>query len=118
MDRQENSEPLCALADIGDQGKEVRTQGLAGPEYLMLFRRNGQLSAWRNVCPHQGRALNWAPDQFLFSSDGLLVCAHHGASFELEGGQCVTGPCMGGGLTRVPVFVEDGRVYLGLSTTS
>jgi nitrite reductase/ring-hydroxylating ferredoxin subunit len=47
-----------------------------------------------------------------------LVCAHHGASFELEGGQCVTGPCMGGGLTRVPVFVEDGRVYLGLSTTS
>lgn len=104
--------PLCAEIDIGEEGKEVRLEGETGPEWVMLFRRDGRLSAWRNVCPHQGRALNWAPDRFLFSDKGQLVCAHHGAAFELEQGRCVGGPCLGAYLTPVPVTVRDGKVYL------
>lgn len=104
--------PLCALSDIGESGKEVRIEGDAGPQWLMIFHRDGALTAWRNVCPHQGRALNWAPDRFLFSPEGLLVCAHHGASFELPGGECLAGPCRGARLTPVAVRVDDGRVYL------
>jgi len=106
------SQPLCALSDVGEGGKEVRIEGEAGPQWLMLFHRNGALTAWRNVCPHQGRALNWAPDRFLFSPDGLLVCSHHGASFDLAGGECVAGPCKGAQLAPLAIEVEDGQVYL------
>lgn len=112
MNGQHSNESLCALADIGESGKEVRIDGEGGPQWLMLFHREGELTAWRNVCPHQGRALNWAPGQFLFTDTGLLVCTHHGASFSLPAGECVSGPCQGAKLTAVPVTVKDGRVYL------
>lgn len=104
---------LCALSEIGEKGKEVCVDGPEGRRWLMVFHRGGRLTAWRNVCPHQGRSLNWAPDQFLFSPEGLLVCSHHGASFELPGGRCVAGPCVGARLTMVPVTVEDGWVLIG-----
>ena len=104
--------PLCRLADIGEAGKELRVDGAGGPQWLMLFNRDGAVSAWQNVCPHQGRALNWAPDRFLFSDEGLLVCAHHGASFELPGGRCVSGPCEGAHLKPVAIRIENDHVYL------
>lgn len=71
---------------------------------LVLLRRGGRLQAWLNVCPHAGRRLDWAPGKFLVSN-GLLVCAAHGASFELEQGRCVAGPCKGASLAPVTVVV-------------
>ena len=110
-----DSSRLCALADVGEGGKELCIEGSSGPEWLMLFHREGELTAWRNVCPHQGRALNWAPDKFLFSNEGHLVCSHHGATFELPAGRCLSGPCEGASLTPVDVHIEDGWVCLGSS---
>lgn len=72
----------------------------------------GQLRAWLNVCPHAGRRLDWAPGQFLRSKEGLLVCAVHGASFELAGGECVAGPCRGERLREVAVDCVDGELRL------
>lgn len=113
MNQETQPEPaLCALREIGEHGKEVLIEGETGPRWLMLFHREGELTAWLNVCPHQGRALNWAPDQFLFEPNGRLVCSHHGASFELPAGLCVDGPCKGDRLTPVAVEVRDGQVYL------
>lgn len=108
-----DNEPLCAVSDIGPEGREARVEDDAGPRWLMLFHRDGELSAWQNVCPHQGRALNWAPNRFLFSAEGHLVCSHHGATFELSAGECVAGPCRGARLKPVDITVRDGRVYLG-----
>lgn len=79
-------------------------------ESLILHRRGDRVLAWLNVCPHAGRRLDWAPGRFLVSKDGLLVCAAHGASFELEGGTCVAGPCRGESLRAVPVRVQGGQV--------
>ncbi len=64
------------------------------------------------MCPHAGRRLDWSPGQFLKSREGQLVCAAHGASFELENGLCVAGPCRGDALRAVPVEVRDGQVWL------
>ena len=60
------------------------------------------LQAWLNCCPHQGRRLDYAPGKFLIHK-GQLVCAAHGATFELEEGLCVGGPCRGEHLTSVAV---------------
>lgn len=104
---------LLALERIEDGGfAEVEAPVDGAPESLILFRDGSQVRAWRNVCPHAGRRLDWAPGRFLRSKDGLLVCAAHGASFELGGGLCVAGPCRGESLQTVPVDVRDGEVIL------
>lgn len=89
---------------------EVTLDGDA--ESLILHREGNAVRAWLNICPHAGRRLDWAPGQFLKSKDGLLVCAAHGASFELQRGDCVAGPCRGEALRAVSVEVRDGQVWL------
>ncbi|KFN42036.1 hypothetical protein N787_04510 [Arenimonas metalli CF5-1] len=75
------------------------------PQSLVLRRHGDQLKAWLNICPHAGRRLDWAPGRFLVDQ-GRLVCAAHGASFEMEHGQCVAGPCKGASLVAVAVTVD------------
>ena len=101
---------LDALVDGGFAESEAVVDGDA--ESLILYRDGDQVRAWLNICPHAGRRLDWAPGQFLKSREGLLVCAAHGASFELARGDCVAGPCRGEALRAVAVEVRDGAVLL------
>lgn len=81
-------------------------------ESVLLYRDGERVRAWLNVCPHAGRRLDWSPGRFLRSKDGGLVCAVHGATFELAAGECVAGPCRGAFLRAVPVEVRDDAVWL------
>ena len=104
---------LSALNDIADGGfAEVEAMIDGDAESLVLYRLGDEVRAWLNVCPHAGRRLDWAPGQFLKSKDGYLVCAAHGASFELDRGDCIAGPCRGDALRAVQVQVRDGEVWL------
>ena len=104
---------LSALNDIADGGfAEVEATIDGDAESLVLYRLGDEVRAWLNVCPHAGRRLDWAPGQFLKSKDGHLVCAAQGASFELDRGDCVAGPCRGDALRAVQVQVRDGEVWL------
>lgn len=104
---------LLALPELQDGGfAEVEAVIDGDAESLILHRDGDRVRAWLNVCPHAGRRLDWAPGQFLKSKDGLLVCAAHGASFELVNGDCVAGPCRGESLRAVAVRVRDGQVFL------
>jgi len=103
---------LCQLADIPDGGAFEATAEIAGErESLLLLRAGERVQAFYNICPHAGRALNWAPGRFLVES-GLLICAAHGASFSIPEGRCVMGPCRGASLREVAVRVEAGQVRL------
>lgn len=83
-------------------------------ESLLIYRdATGDVRAFLNVCPHAGRRLDWAPGKFLRTKDGQLVCAAHGASFDLANGECTAGPCRGERLRGVDVHCEDGDVRLG-----
>lgn len=83
-------------------------------ESLILLREDAQVRAWLNVCPHAGRRLDYAPGAFLLTPAGLLMCAVHGATFELPGGECVGGPCVGARLRAVHVRVSaDGVLAFG-----
>lgn len=73
--------------------------------FLVATRHEDRARVWLNVCPHQGRPLNWAPNQFLKDEHGNLVCAAHGAVFEPDSGVCIAGPCHRAALT--PVSIED-----------
>ncbi len=105
---------LIALADIADGDfAEVEATLDGDAESLILYRDGDHVRAWLNVCPHAGRRLDWAPGKFLKSREGLLVCAAHGASFELGEGLCVAGPCRGSHLRAIAVSVVGDEVLLG-----
>lgn len=101
---------LCRLEDIPDGGVLGIEHAL--PESgapVILTRRGDRVRAFHNECPHAGRRLDWAPGRFLFEGS-LLVCAAHGATFALDTGAGVGGPCRGAGLRAVAVQVIDGDV--------
>jgi len=105
--------PLIALERIDDGGfAEVEACVDGDHESLVLYREGDTVRAWLNICPHAGRRLDWAPGQFLKSKAGDLVCAAHGASFSLDNGECVAGPCKGDRLRTVAVQVIAGQVVL------
>ncbi|MFP7722157.1 Rieske (2Fe-2S) protein [Lysobacter sp. A3-1-A15] len=119
MDSLNNSEsqaprtPLVTLERLADGAfAEVEVVLDGDAESLVLYRDGDAVRAWLNICPHAGRRLDWAPGQFLKSREGLLVCAAHGASFQLVDGVCVAGPCRGEALRAVPVDVREGAVWL------
>jgi len=103
---------LCKVSDVTESGREFRVSGGGGAYYVMLFRVGEKVLAYQNVCPHRFLSLSWAPDRFMIGEDGLLVCPHHGAAFELEHGECVQGPCVGDRLFPVRIRIESDEVWL------
>ena len=108
-----NAEPLLSLEALADGALAEAGAVLGGDaESLILYRDGEVVRAWLNVCPHAGRRLDWAPGKFLKSREGHLVCAVHGATFELGNGNCIAGPCRGDALRSIAVQVRDGQVVL------
>lgn len=96
---------LIRLAELPPEGLSEIELPVDGELQSIVLRRSGdQVQAWLNICPHAGRRLDYAPGQFLLDQ-GRLVCAAHGASFELDRGTCVAGPCRGASLVPLTVSV-------------
>ena len=90
---------------------ELQSDDDGRPLFLVGTRYQGQPRIWMNSCPHQGRPLNWAPNRVLNDEEGRLVCAAHGAVFELEGGRCVSGPCQNAELRSIDLIENEGEVH-------
>ena len=110
---------LCQLDDIEDgQAKGFTlSDGPGGegpdPREIFVVREDGRVFGYLNSCPHLGTPLNWDGDRFISDDSGLILCATHGALFEIEDGDCVSGPCAGQALEAVPVALDaQGRVVL------
>jgi nitrite reductase/ring-hydroxylating ferredoxin subunit len=101
---------LCSRELAEGAFREVALEAEGRPVWLVVTRHKGTPKAWLNVCPHAGRALNWAPDRFLTDDQGRLVCSAHGAVFEPGNGSCVAGPCRGAALTAIDVVEREGAV--------
>jgi nitrite reductase/ring-hydroxylating ferredoxin subunit len=109
---QDDSKLLCRLEDIPEgNAKAVDVDSSTGGFSLVLLRRGAQVFAYHNECPHAGRRLDWSPGKFLVK-DGVIICAAHGAMFDVASGACLGGPCRNG-LARVPVLVDAESVRLG-----
>lgn len=101
---------LCALDEIPDGGCKGFDDGTAASVFAV---RQGQLVyVYRNCCPHAHTPLNWMPDRFLNREKTHIICATHGALFNLASGECVAGPCNGQYLTRIDSEIRDGEVWV------
>ncbi len=103
---------LGALADIPDGGARGYPPAPGGFTGLFAIRRGEQVFVYVNSCPHVGLPLEMQPDRFLDRKGERIICAAHGARFQVEDGLCVSGPCMGDALEAVPARVVDGQVLV------
>ena len=103
-------EHICNLDDIEhESAREFQKDG----QPIVVAKFDGQVHAYINWCPHLGIELNFMPDQFLDSDGEFLMCANHGALFEIDSGHCLSGPCSGDALMKIEVAIIDGQVCLG-----
>ena len=103
---------LCRLSDIPDGASRGFGPALGGFTGLFAVRRGDAVFVYVNACPHVGAALDRAPDRFLTADGTRIACGAHGAQFEIEGGVCVHGPCIGDWLEAVPVRIVGGVVLV------
>lgn len=101
---------LCALADLADPG----AKGFGFREGSALFagfvvRRGAEVAGYVDSCPHAGWPLASLDGRYLTRDGAHLLCAGHGALFDLAGA-CVAGPCYGQRLAPWPVTVSEGEV--------
>ncbi len=105
------SSAICRLEEIPDGGAiAADIDSSTGGFSLILLRQGDRVFAYHNECPHAGRRLDWAPGKFLVK-DGAVICAAHGATFDVASGAVLAGPCRNG-LAPVPLQVRDGLVRL------
>ena len=109
---------LCHL----DQLAERRATGFDpfsnGRPSVFVVKKDSALYAYRDLCPHYGDTqLPWKKDEYLDRAGDVIVCAAHGARFDIESGKCISGPCLGQSLTAVTLHVSnDGCVTAELDS--
>jgi nitrite reductase/ring-hydroxylating ferredoxin subunit len=103
------------LQDIDDPGcREFSIGDGDWPFRGFVVRQGDAVYAYENTCAHVGHPLNWVPNSFLTKDNTAIICASHGATFDIHSGVCFRGPCVGKRLQAVPVQVRDGIVYVSL----
>lgn len=106
------------LSEIEDPGCREFTIGHGEwPFKGFVVRRGDKVYAYQNLCRHAGHPLNWQPDSFLTEDKRQIICASHGAIYEIGSGICVAGPCPGEKLRAVEVEVRGDDVVVKGPTT-
>jgi nitrite reductase/ring-hydroxylating ferredoxin subunit len=103
---------LCPLAELPDGVSRGFGPAPGGFTGLFAVRQGERVFVYVNSCPHIGLPLNWNPDKFLAADGSRIICANHGAEFMIDDGFCLSGPCRGAWLERVPVTIEDGLIQV------
>ena len=109
---------LGNITDIADgQAKGFDPSG-SGQDSLFVVRKGEQLYAYRDICPHYGStSLPWRRHQYLDASSQYIVCAAHGALFDIQDGVCLRGPCVGESLKKIELEVlPNNEIWVDLIT--
>ncbi len=104
---------VCRLDEIDDPGSKEFCIGEGDwPFKGFVVRQGDEVYAYQNFCMHAGHPLNWRPDGFLTGDGSRIICASHGAIYEIRSGECVSGPCPGKKLRPVNVEVRNDEVIV------
>jgi nitrite reductase/ring-hydroxylating ferredoxin subunit/Fe-S cluster biogenesis protein NfuA len=91
---------------IAEVAESKPTRVMTDGSDVLVIRREGQVFAYRNVCPHQGMPL----DDGMLSADGTLTCPWHGLEFDVCSGECKNEPMVQ--LEPLPVKIHESRVWI------
>ena len=101
------------LADLSDPGcREFKIGSGEWPFRGFVVRQGQDVYAYQNFCMHAGHPLNYKQDSFLTRDGTRIICASHGALYEIDSGVCVAGPCPGKKLRAIAVEARDGKIFV------
>lgn len=105
---------LCRLGDIPDGASRGFDPHGEGRDTVLVVRQGEKVHGWHDGCPHYGiTPLAWRKDAYLNADGTRIVCAAHGAQFDIATGVCTLGPCLGQGLRRIGlVLTPDNNIYM------
>lgn len=104
---------VCRLDDLAH--RECREFSIGEGDWPFkgfVVRDGDKVHAYQNYCVHAGHPLNWSPDVFLTPDKDKIICASHGAVYDIASGLCTGGPCRGKSLRRVDCKIEGGEVLV------
>ena len=102
---------ICMMEDVPE--REARSFETSDGDNIFVTQRDGAFYAYQNVCPHLQTELEFLENQFLDQDGEYIQCSTHGALFEVETGECISGPCLGDKLEKVNISVHsDGGIYI------
>jgi len=79
-------------------------------EECFVVNHGGKLYAYVNRCRHVPMSMDWIDNQFMTEDKQYILCATHGACYEPDTGECVSGPPVGQSLVAVPLSVDGDEV--------
>ena len=101
------------LDELGDpDSREFRIGDGDWPFKGFVVRQGDSVFAYHNHCKHLGHPMNWQPDSFLTKDRANIICSSHGATYEIDTGLCIAGPCLGKSLRALPVEIRDGVIFV------
>ena len=93
--------------------REARAFDTDDGRTIFITQRDGAYYAYNNLCPHLQTELEFLENQFLDRDGEFIECSTHGALFDVESGECISGPCQGDFLEKVKIDVHsDGGIYI------
>ena len=113
MSGEQQEVAVGTLDELNDPGcREFRIGDGDWPFKGFVVRQGESVHAYQNFCVHVGHPLNWKPNEFLTEDGTKIICASHGALYDIASGDCVGGPCRGKTLRRVHCEVREGTVFV------
>jgi nitrite reductase/ring-hydroxylating ferredoxin subunit len=105
---------LCQGAALAEGQSRGFDPWREGRDTVFLVRYKGVVAGWRDACPHYGDTpMAWRKDAYLNGDATRIVCAAHGAQFDIASGACTLGPCLGQSLTRIDlVITTEQDIYI------
>lgn len=90
----------------------IDTTGIKADGFI--FRKDGELHSYRNLCPHYPLPLDYDDAEFFDHEEQYIMCRNHWALFEPKTGHCVSGPCEGACLKKFEVSEENGKIRVDI----
>lgn len=106
---------IAAVNDIADPGSKGLNVDHDGTKLeLFIVKKDSNITVYRNSCPHTLGPLDWTPNEFLDMNNQYIMCANHGALFEINTGLCIYGPCKAQSLKALPFTIKNNQICLQL----
>ena len=102
------------VARVGElhhgETKKFVLQWCGREEECFLVNHGGSLYAYVNRCCHVPMSMDWIENRFMTEDKQYILCATHGACYQPDTGECVSGPPFGKFLTPVPLTISGQEV--------
>ena len=99
---------LCSTQAIAEGSAKGFNLNGGHTDTFFVVRKNNRFFAYLDICPHyNSTTLPWKRHEYTDVAGEHIVCAAHGALFNIETGACVQGPCKNQFIKKIPIQIKS-----------